>query len=94
MIDHWVNKITETEYNSIVTSLGNDIPKWFISWRHVYKDVDGKGIIRLQKLIVSEWAKAAPAKKGRINARFGKNLNAWYISNRVRLSSITFPDFI
>ena len=94
MIDHWVNKITESEYNKIVTSLGDDITRWFISWRMVYKDVDGKGIIRLQKLIVSEWVRADTAKKGRINARFGGNLNAWYFSNRVNLSSITFPDFI
>ena len=110
MADKYVLLITKAKINRIEKSLNGLLGRWFavdsetldqngniqtvvVNWRMIYKEVGGKGVINAEKL-VDRYKKLSTTKKTKINQRFGANLRTWYLDNRVRLSTVTFPEVI
>ena len=110
MENPYVVLVTKSQINKAEKALNGFIGRWFavdsethdqngdidtvsVVWRMIYKEVGGKGVINAEKL-VDRYKNLSQAKKDRINSRFGINLRTWYLNNRVRLSTVKFPEVV
>ena len=110
MANPYVLLVTKAQINKAEKALNGFLGRWFavdletyevngdikevnVVWRMIYKEVGGKGVINAEKL-VNKYKQLPSVMKDKINARFGINLRTWYLNNRVRLSTVKFPEVV